>query len=176
MITTNRAAYAVITNARRSREGVTLVTLVHNGGRSRLQYIGDNGTRTVRLAPVLHHQIGRAVEEAARAYARARYGARKNWPARIVIAHDGILDCADAAPELGDHVLNGRVYHFSAAAAEAAHRVMLARRMSANSHGLLRAVYTNALAEFAAHLRLSVDNRNLYALARSYSRRHPLGS
>jgi hypothetical protein len=174
MITANRAAYAVITTARRSREDVTSVTLINNGGRSRLQPVDDNGTRTVPLAPTLHRQIDRVLVDAAHAYARTRYGARKNWPARIVIAHDGALACEDAAPELGDHVLNGRVYHFSAAAADAAHRVMGARRLSAKTNGLLRPVYDRALATLAANLRLPVDNRTLYALARSYTRRHPL--
>ncbi|MEU2426940.1 hypothetical protein ABZ619_39010 [Streptomyces sp. NPDC007851] len=176
MITSNRAAYTVITTARRSHAGVTLVTLINNGGRSRLQYIGDNRTDTVPLAPVLHRQIGRAVEDAAHTYARTRYGARKNWPARIVITHDGTLDCADAAPELGDHVLNGRVYHFNTAAAEAAHRVMDARRLIANANELFRPIYDNALATFAAHLGLPASNRNLYALARSYTRRHPIAA
>ncbi|EST18059.1 hypothetical protein [Streptomyces roseochromogenus] len=173
MITANRAAYTVITTARRSTEGVTLVTLINNGGRSRLQYIGDNGTHTKHLAPVLHRQIARAVEDAAHTYARTRYGARKNWPARIVVTHDGTLDCADAAPELGDHVFNGRVYHFSDAAATAAHRAMDARRLSASTQGLLRPAYDVALATFAAHLGLPANYRNLYALARSYTRRHP---
>jgi len=174
MINENRAAYAVITTARRSRDNVTSVTVINNGGRSRLQVIADNGTRTVPLAPTFHHQIGRALEDAAHAYARTRYGARKNWPARIVITHDGTLACEDAAPELGDHVFNGRVYHFNPAAGDAAHRVMQTRLMTARTKGLLRPAYENALAAFAAHLRLTDDHRSLYALARSYTRHNPL--
>lgn len=172
MTTSNRAAYVAIITARRSREGVTQVSVINNGGRSRLQVIGDNGTRTVPLAPSLHHRIGRALDDAAHGYARAHYGARKNWPVRFTITHDGVLACEDAAPELGDHVFNGKVYHFNEAAAEAAHRVMETRRLTASTKGLLRPAYENALTAFAAYIPLPTGHRNLYGLARSYTRRH----
>ncbi|MFD9850508.1 hypothetical protein [Streptomyces parvus] len=68
---------------RGSRRDATMVTVLNNGGRSRL-FVQDNGT-SVPLAPTLHQAIDRDVTEAAHAYARTVYGARRAWPARFTV-------------------------------------------------------------------------------------------
>src|SRR5690606_21425150 len=125
-LTENRARHLLFAALARPLDGAPRITFVNNGGRSKLVVTDYDGT-IKRLAPTLHDLLWDDVFTAAHAAARAVHGPRKNWPARLVFeAPTKPLTYEDAAPHLGDHVFDNRVYTFTPAAAHAAHRVIQA--------------------------------------------------
>ncbi|MGY1548319.1 hypothetical protein [Streptomyces sp. MN6] len=171
-LTENRARHLLFTALARPMDGVTRIVFINNGGRSKLVVTDYDGT-IKHLAPTLHDRLWDDVIAAAHAAARAAHGPRKNWPARLVFeAPTAPLTYEDAAPHLGDHVLNNRVYTFSPAAADAAHRVMQAiPYLKLN----LPDPYHDALNALRRLLNLpdTAPRSLVRSLARSYTRAHP---
>lgn len=155
----------------RSHYGATTVTLINNGGRSKLLVSDYDGT-IKPLAPTMHASLGRGIDAAALIAARAAYGPRSQWPTRIVFTRPAApLTAEDAAAHLGDHVFNNRVYTFSPAAADAAHKVMASRQLV--RPGVTP--YKRACATLARLVGMPDNTRTIdvFFLARSYTRRHP---
>ncbi|MEU9752216.1 hypothetical protein AB0D90_03645 [Streptomyces althioticus] len=171
-LTENRARHLLFTALARPVDGPTRIAFINNGGRSKLVALNFDGTLK-HLAPTVHTRLWDDVITAAHEAARAVHGPRRNWPARLTFeAPTKPLTYEDAAPHLGDHVLNNRVYTFSPAAAEAAHRVMRATvYLKLNVPDL----YHEAIEALRRLLDLPFDTptRNVRMLARSYTRAHP---
>lgn len=177
-LTPARAAHLFFRHFRRSHPGTTTITFLNNGGRSKLMPFGHDG-QTAHLAPSMHRNIATGWEAAAVEYAKAVYGARKNWPASIVIdVPTEPLTYEDAAPHLGDHVLNNRIYTFSAEGADAAHRVVSLRERLKTSE-VRRMAYRQAIREVRLYVDFTAVGRqpekdgDVFRLALSYVRRNP---
>ncbi|MGA5183006.1 hypothetical protein [Streptomyces pseudogriseolus] len=171
-LTDNRARHLLFTALSRPVDGATRITFVNNGGRSKLVVTDYDGT-IKHLAPTLHDRLWDDVIAAAHAAARAAHGPRRNWPTRLTFeAPTAPLTYEDAAPHLGDHVLNNRVYTFTPAAADAAHRVM---RATVYLKLNLSDPYHEAIDVLRRLLNLpDTASRSLVRdLARSYTRKHP---
>ncbi|MDT0377256.1 hypothetical protein RM572_00505 [Streptomyces sp. DSM 42041] len=63
---------------------VQRLVFTNNGGRSRLDPMPVHGTK-IRLAPTINRRIEADLIEDAHAHAKATYGARRNWPVRLVL-------------------------------------------------------------------------------------------
>ncbi|MFE7665125.1 ParB/RepB/Spo0J family partition protein [Streptomyces celluloflavus] len=75
---------------------VETVTLMNNGGRSQLVAQPING-RVIPLAPTVHRRITGDLITAAQAHAKAAYGPRSAWPARITVTRPA-APADEAAP------------------------------------------------------------------------------
>lgn len=172
-LTPLRAAHHFFTHYDRSHTDATRVVFVNNGGRSHLVHVqGDGGF--VPLAPTMHQHIDKDVTAAAHTYARAVHGPRRNWPTHVTIIRPRQpLTPDDAAPHLGDHVLNNRVYTFNPAADTCARRALDYRRQMLHNPAA-GPDYRHAITLMAHYLRVDhLDPRHLFFLARSYVRAHP---
>jgi hypothetical protein len=172
-LTANRALHLLFAHLHRSQRGATRIVFINDGARTRLMPLDRDGITVTGLAPLVHKRIWDDVIDAAHTAARAVYGPRSNWPAHIVFeAPSTPLTHADAAPHLGDHVLNDRVYTFSPDAARAAHDVMKAIPLVSRGD---KGPYQRALDTLRRLLNLpeSTPRSQVRQLAMSYTRRHP---
>lgn len=172
-LTANRGLHHFFTAFDRGHVGTTEVVLLNNGGRSKLTVVHYDG-QTKRIAPTMHRAFGLDIDAAALIAARAVYGPRPQWPTRITLSRPSEpLIAGDAAPHLGDHVLNNRVYTVGPAAADAAHNVMSCRQLVSLG---IREPYDRACSTLARLVGMpeGAASRDVFSLARSYTRRHPV--
>jgi hypothetical protein len=169
-LTAHRALHALFAALHRSHPGATFITFINDGGRSKLTVTDYDGT-TAHLAPVMHRQLWDATLTAAEAAARAVHGPRGAWPVRLRFeAPTEPLAFEDAAFEMGDIVVNNRVYTFTPAAVAAVDRIMAAKVMLPLG---ITEPYDEACDALATALGLppTVGRLRAYMLARSYARR-----
>lgn len=177
-VNTSRAAYAVITAARRLYPEATTVDVYNYGGTTRLDVFKADMAEDRALPEFTVRAVRAAMDAAAEAYAILAFGPRSAWPLHFTITHSGILDVADADRAAGDHVFNGRVWTgVGEQAIQAAHDILSYRRDMNRSETLRMAFgyqYDLAVRTLALAIGAPKRYRHLFSLARSVVKHNPV--